>query len=72
MVEGFEGAEVEMATNQKSFAVQKTEEEWRRTLTPEQYYVLREHGTERRARVHCCTKSAVGRSPAWGAGSRCS
>ena len=36
-----------MATNQKSFAVQKTEEEWRRTLTPEQYYVLREHGTER-------------------------
>jgi peptide-methionine (R)-S-oxide reductase len=36
-----------MTTNQKSFAVQKTEEEWRRTLTPEQYYVLREHGTER-------------------------
>ena len=36
-----------MTTNQKSFAVQKTDEEWRRTLTPEQYYVLREHGTER-------------------------
>ena len=36
-----------MATNQKSFAVHKSEEEWRRTLTPEQYYVLREHGTER-------------------------
>ena len=36
-----------MATNQKSFVVQKTEDEWRRTLTPEQYYVLREHGTER-------------------------
>jgi peptide-methionine (R)-S-oxide reductase len=36
-----------MSTNQKSFAVQKSEEEWRRTLTPEQYHVLREHGTER-------------------------
>jgi peptide-methionine (R)-S-oxide reductase len=36
-----------VSTNQKSFAVQKTDEEWRRTLTPEQYYVMREHGTER-------------------------
>lgn len=29
------------------FPVQKTDEEWERTLTPEQYKVLREHGTER-------------------------
>jgi peptide-methionine (R)-S-oxide reductase len=28
--------------------VQKTDEEWKRTLTPEQFHVLREHGTEPR------------------------
>jgi peptide-methionine (R)-S-oxide reductase len=27
--------------------MQKTDEEWRRTLTPQQYAVLRGHGTER-------------------------
>src|SRR6185436_14738779 len=30
------------------FEITKTDEEWRRILTPEQYYVLRDHGTERR------------------------
>jgi peptide-methionine (R)-S-oxide reductase len=31
----------------KSFPVALSEEEWRRKLTPAQYRVLREHGTER-------------------------
>jgi len=31
----------------KKFAVASSEEEWRRKLTPAQYRVLREHGTER-------------------------
>jgi peptide-methionine (R)-S-oxide reductase len=30
-----------------TFQANKPDEEWRRTLTPEQYVVLREHGTER-------------------------
>src|SRR6185369_17289538 len=31
----------------KSFPVAASEEEWRRRLSPSQYRVLREHGTER-------------------------
>ena len=30
----------------EDFEVGKTEQEWRQTLTPEQFQVLREHGTE--------------------------
>jgi peptide-methionine (R)-S-oxide reductase len=33
--------------NDEQFAVTRTEEEWRAHLTPEQYEVMREHGTER-------------------------
>lgn len=29
------------------FEITKTDEEWRKILTPEQYYILRKHGTER-------------------------
>ncbi|NRB06591.1 MAG: peptide-methionine (R)-S-oxide reductase MsrB [Richelia sp.] len=36
-----------MATSNQSFEVTKTEEEWRSILTPEQFRVLRKHGTER-------------------------
>jgi len=32
---------------EEAFAVTRSEDEWRATLTPEQYQVLRRHGTER-------------------------
>jgi peptide-methionine (R)-S-oxide reductase len=35
-----------MVMNHEDFEVAKTEQEWRRTLTSEQFQVLREHGTE--------------------------
>src|SRR5437764_4907253 len=34
------------AMDTKEFLVTRTDEEWRRLLTPEQYQVLRRHGTE--------------------------
>ena len=34
-------------TQEKTFPVSKSDEEWRRELTPEQYQVLRRRGTER-------------------------
>lgn len=36
-----------MASQQKEFEVQKSEQEWQSELTPEQFKVLRKHGTER-------------------------
>ncbi|HAZ47686.1 MAG TPA: peptide-methionine (R)-S-oxide reductase [Cyanobacteria bacterium UBA11369] len=36
-----------MATAKNEFEIQKTEAEWRKILTPEQFNVLRQHGTER-------------------------
>ncbi|MDZ4381328.1 MAG: peptide-methionine (R)-S-oxide reductase MsrB [Parvibaculum sp.] len=40
------GASAE-ASESRTFEVTKTKAEWKELLTPEQYYVLREHGTER-------------------------
>ena len=36
-----------MTSRNEVFEVAKSEAEWRKQLTPEQYRVLREHGTER-------------------------
>jgi peptide-methionine (R)-S-oxide reductase len=41
----FEKSHAAAAT--ETFEVNHSQDEWRRLLTPEQYYVLREHGTER-------------------------
>lgn len=35
-----------MAVTSSEFEITKTEEEWHKILTPEQFYVLRRHGTE--------------------------
>jgi peptide-methionine (R)-S-oxide reductase len=36
-----------MTSTKGTFEITKTEEEWRKLLTPEQFNVLRKHGTER-------------------------
>ena len=36
-----------MTLSKNEFEVQKTEQEWQSELTPEQFKVLRQHGTER-------------------------
>jgi peptide-methionine (R)-S-oxide reductase len=43
----FTGRSEVMGTANNEFEITKTEEEWRRILTPEQFQVLRKHGTER-------------------------
>jgi peptide-methionine (R)-S-oxide reductase len=43
----FTGRSQVMATANNEFEITKTDEEWREILTPEQFQVLRKHGTER-------------------------
>ena len=42
----------------KTYPVQKSDEEWRRILTPEQYAVLRGHATERRRIVRAARRTS--------------
>ena len=44
---GFGGTALAAADKATTFEIQKSEAEWRKQLTPEQYHVLREAGTER-------------------------
>jgi peptide-methionine (R)-S-oxide reductase len=47
---GFAGgprSEMEAPMDTKSYPVTRSEAEWRKLLTPEQFYIMREHGTER-------------------------
>ena len=41
------GQKAQAEEDAAQFEISYPDEEWRRRLTPEQYYVLREHGTER-------------------------
>lgn len=44
---GWRHASAQMNAKAKTFEITKTPAEWKKILTPQQYYVLREHGTER-------------------------
>ncbi len=44
----------------EQFAVHKSEEEWRKSLTAEQYRVLRRHGTERAGASELNTEQRAG------------
>ena len=57
-------------TREQRFAVEKSDEEWRRTLTPEQYEVLRGHGTERPGSCALLTEHRPGTFPGAGCGQR--
>ncbi len=47
LTSGLLGRSSAQASDEETFAVMKTDAEWKKILTPEQYTVLRRHGTER-------------------------
>ena len=49
-----------MAETARQFEVVKTDEEWRKILTPEQYQVMRRHGTERPGSCALLTEHRAG------------
>ena len=59
-----------MAQAEKAFEVVKTDEEWRRILTPEQYQVLRRHATERPGSCALLSEKRAGTFTCAGCGQR--
>ena len=55
----------------KAYPVTRSDAEWRKLLTPEQYYIMRQHGTERR-KLRAARRKAAGRFPCAGCGKTCS
>jgi len=49
-----------MSSDTKTYPVQKSDAEWRERLTPEQYHVLRQHGTERPGTCALLTEKRAG------------
>src|ERR1700721_2660136 len=41
------GSAMDTKTETKHYPVTPTDAEWKKILTPEQFYIMREHGTER-------------------------
>jgi peptide-methionine (R)-S-oxide reductase len=59
-----------MAQAEKQFEVVKSDEEWRRILTPEQYQVLRRHATERPGSCALLNEKRAGTFTCAGCGQR--
>ena len=59
-----------MAQAEKQFEVVKSDEEWQRILTPEQYQVLRRHATERPGSCALLNEKRAGTFTCAGCGQR--
>ena len=57
-----------MKIMEKSFAVTRTDAEWRQLLTPEQYQIMRAHGTEAPGSCALLTEKRPGRFTCAGCG----
>jgi len=58
------------AAETEEFEIMKTDEEWKKTLTKEQYAVLRGHGTERAGSSHSPFTCTAGAPPQPAVGGR--
>src|SRR5262249_30883933 len=57
-----------MAASTETFEIAKTEAEWQKSLTPDQFRVLRRHGTERAGSSPLDKQYAAGRYACAGCG----